>query len=205
MKYRKLSLSVLAMAILLVSAFKYKESKTKDYLVTIKTDFGVMKVLLFDDTPVHKRNFITLAAQGAYNGSTFHRVINGFMIQGGALTGDFAKKYDTLSFKEKTLPNEIMDKHKHDFGALAAARTGNPEKRSDISQFYIVQNHNGTHHLDNNYTVFGRVIVGLDVIDKIAAQPVNGSFPVNPIKMQVSVDVVKRSDVVKFYGDVYSE
>jgi peptidyl-prolyl cis-trans isomerase B (cyclophilin B) len=205
MKYRKLSFAVFGIMLILATAFKYKESTTKDFLVTIKTDFGVMKVLLFDDTPVHKRNFITLAAEGAYNGSTFHRVINGFMIQGGALSGDFAGKYDTLSFNEKTLPNEIMDKHKHDFGALAAARTANPGKRSDISQFYIVQNHNGAHHLDNNYTVFGKVVVGFDVIDKIAAQPVNGSTPVNPIKMQVSVDVVKRSDVVKFNGDVYPE
>ena len=204
MKIKTLALVFILSAFAVISAFKYKANEKKDYLITIKTDFGEMKAILFDDTPIHKKNFIKLALEGVYNGSTFHRVINNFMIQGGIPAGAFAKRFDTLSFEERTLPNEIMEKHKHDFGAIAAARTPNPEKRSDISQFYIVQNHYGAHNLDNNYTVFGKVVVGFDVIDKIASQPVNGSAPVKPIKMQVSAELVKRSDMIKFYGsDVY--
>jgi len=186
-----------------IAGFKYKTSEKTDYLVTITTDFGVMKALLYDDTPIHKKNFITLAAEGKYDGSIFHRVINNFMIQGGGLPSPYHEYYDTLPMEKKTLPNEIMEKHKHKFGAIAAARTNNPQKRSDISQFYIVQNHAGTHHLDNGYTVFGQVVVGFDVIDKIAQQPVKGSSPVKPIKMVIKVEKVKRSDIEKFYGKVY--
>ena len=200
-KTGKATLLLLAGIIFIViMGFKYKTSEKTDYLITITTDFGVMKALLYDDTPIHKKNFITLAAEGKYDGSIFHRVINNFMIQGGGLPSPYHEYYDTLPMDRKTPPNEIMEKHKHKFGAIAAARTNNPEKRSDISQFYIVQNHAGAHHLDNGYTVFGQVIVGFDVIDKIATQPVNGTSPVKPIKMTIKIDKVKRSDIEKFYG-----
>ncbi|RLD45702.1 MAG: peptidylprolyl isomerase, partial [Bacteroidetes bacterium] len=133
--------------------------------------------------------------------STFHRVIKGFMIQGGSIKHD--QSWDTLSFEARTLENEIMDKHKHKYGALAAARVGNPEKRSDISQFYIVENHSGAHYLDNNYTVFGQLLIGFNVLDSIVNQKMNGSSPVIPIKMEVKAEKVKRADMIKFYGDIY--
>jgi len=200
-KHQKLAALFLTGIFLIgIAGFKYKTNEKKDYLITLTTDYGVMKALLYDDTPIHKKNFITLAGEGKYDGSVFHRVINNFMIQGGMLPSPYHEYYDTLPMDKKTLPNEIMEKHKHRFGAIAAARTNNPEKRSDISQFYIVQNHAGAHHLDNGYTVFGQVVVGLDVIDKIAHQPVNGSSPIKPIKMTIKVEKVKRSDIEKFYG-----
>lgn len=199
-----LSLIFLVAAFALFSSFNLKKTKT-DFLVTITTEYGEMKLILFDDTPIHKANFIKLAKEGKYDGTTFHRVINNFMVQGGELDHSNDPSWDTLSFEKKTLPNEIRENHKHIFGALAAARTNNPNKRSDISQFYIVQNHNGTHFLDNNYTVFGQLIVGFDVLDSIAMQKVVGSAPVKKCSMKVRVEEVKRDDIIKFYGDVYKK
>jgi len=205
-KYITLSIALMIFASIAMS-FISSNSKTEkyDYLVTISTDFGDMKLMLFDDTPIHKANFIKLAQEEKFDSSIFHRVINNFMIQGGALTPADQQAWDTLSFEDKTLPNEIMEKHKNIYGALAAARIENPTKRSDNSQFYIVQNHSGAHYLDNNYTVFGQLLVGYDVLDKIVSQKLNGSSPVEPIKMKVSVAKVKRTDMIKFYGDIYAK
>ncbi len=196
-------ISVIAISFILYSFTSLSLKKSKfDYLITISTDFGQMKLLLFDDTPIHKANFIKLAQEGKYNGSIFHRVIPDFMIQGGAIKHD-NNSWDTLSFDARTLENEIMDKHKHVYGALAAARVKNPEKRSDLSQFYIVVNPNGVHYLDNNYTVFGQLIVGFNVLDSIVSQKRDGSSPIKQIKMVVKAEKVKRSDIVRFYGDIY--
>ena len=180
-------------------SFTQKQSKSKfDYLVTIHTEFGNMKILLFDDTPIHKANFIKLIQEGFYNGNTFHRVIDGFMIQGGTDTTSFNKGKE---FKDITLPAEFSEKHKHIKGALAAARIDNPEKRSDRTQFYIVENHNGSHFLDNQYTVFGQVMSGLDVIDKIASQSVDANKkPLKDIIMTIRVEKVKKKDLKKFYA-----
>lgn len=194
----------LPLAFALFSSFNISKPKT-DFLVTITTHYGVMKLILFDDTPIHKANFIKLANKGKFDGSTFHRVINNFMIQGGGIDHSDDLTWDTLSFEKKTLPNEILENHKHLFGALAAARNDNPDKRSDLSQFYIVQNHNGTPFLDNNYTVFGQLIVGYDVLDSIAMQKVNGSSPAIKCSMQIRVEEVKREDIIKFYGDIYKK
>ena len=160
-----------------------------------------LETMLFDDTPVHKANFIKLAQEGKYNGSIFHRVIKSFMVQGGAIKHD--QTWDTLSFENRTLENEIMDKHKHIYGALAAARVDNPAKRSDLSQFYIVENRTGAHYLDNNYTVFGQLLIGFNVLDSIVNQKMKGSSPIKPIKMDVTAEKVKRSEMIKFYGDIY--
>ena len=187
--------------LLLGLLFAFKPSTKYDYLITLSSSYGDMKIILFDDTPIHKENFINNIQNGVYEGSTFHRVINSFMIQGGAPVKKIFS--DTASFEEKTIPNEIMEKHKHVYGALAAARTGNPEKRSDKTQFYIVQNKNGSHSLDNRYTVFGQVMVGYEVIDKIAAVEVEGSKPKEDVKFSLKAEKVKRKDMVKFYGDIY--
>jgi len=194
----KLTPIFLLSILLTFSSFAQKQNCSKyDYLITIHTDFGNIKILLFDDTPIHKANFIKLIEEGLYNGNTFHRVINGFMIQGGTDTTSFNKGKD---YNEISLPAEFSEKHKHIRGAIAAARTENPEKRSDRTQFYIVQNHNGTHFLDNQYTVFGQVMSGLDVIDKIAAQPVDAnSKPLKNITMSITVEKVKKEDIKKFY------
>jgi len=194
----KINLISLLSILLTFSSFAQKQKCSKyDYLITIETDFGNIKILLFDDVPIHKANFIKLIEEGLYNGNNFHRVINGFMIQGGNDTTSFNKG---KKFNEITLPAEFSEKHKHIWGAVAAARVDNPEKRSDRTQFFIVQNHNGAHFLDNQYTVFGQVMSGLNVIDKIAAQPVDAnSKPLKNITMSITVEKVKKEDIKKFY------
>jgi peptidyl-prolyl cis-trans isomerase B (cyclophilin B) len=140
----------------------------------IVTNYGTIKIKLYKDTPLHKANFAKLALSGFYDGLLFHRVINGFMIQGGdPLTKDPANadRFGTGG-PGYTVPAEILPQHRHKKGALAAARRGdaaNPMKESSGSQFYIVQNEQTCAQLDGAYTVFGETIEGLDVIDKIAA------------------------------------
>jgi len=183
---------------------KYIQIKAPtDCLVMITTEHGEMLVKLFDATPLHRDNFLKLAEQGFFDGLLFHRVIEGFMIQGGDPNSRDAQDGAMLGSGGPgyTIPAEFVDTILHVKGALAAARTGdnvNPEKRSSGSQFYIVQgrkvseemldateaqkgkrydrnirelylNRGGTPFLDHEYTVFGQVIEGLDVIDKIAA------------------------------------
>ena len=138
----------------------------------IITSMGVIKVKLYADTPKHRENFAKLALEKYYDGTLFHRVINGFMIQGGdPLTKDAANKprFGTGG-PDYTVPAEFVPEHVHKKGALAAARRGdavNPYKESSGSQFYLVQG--DARFLDGEYTVFGETIEGLDVIDKIAA------------------------------------
>jgi peptidyl-prolyl cis-trans isomerase B (cyclophilin B) len=140
----------------------------------IVTNYGTIKIKLYKDTPLHRENFAKLALSGFYDGLLFHRVINGFMIQGGdPLTKDPANadRFGTGG-PGYTVPAEILPQHRHKKGALAAARRGdaaNPMKESSGSQFYIVQNEQTCAQLDGQYTVFGETVEGLDVIDKIAA------------------------------------
>lgn len=169
------------------------QAQQKETVVVIETNYGTMKAKLYNDTPLHRDNFIKLINEGWYNGSPFHRVINNFMIQGG-------QNADGRLDPGYTVPAEFRENHFHKKGALCAARQGdqvNPKKASSGSQFYIVQGQvfddqklaiyeerlgkifnakqlqayktvGGTPHLDGDYTVFGEVIEGLEVVDKIA-------------------------------------
>ena len=169
------------------------QAQQKETVVVIETNYGTIKAKLYNDTPLHRDNFIKLVNEGWYNGSPFHRVINNFMIQGG-------QNADGRMDPGYTIPAEFRDNHFHKKGALCAARQGdqvNPKKASSGSQFYIVQGQvfddkklelyeerlgkifsatqrqayktvGGTPHLDGDYTVFGEVTEGLDVVDKIA-------------------------------------
>lgn len=141
----------------------------------IITTMGVIKVKLYSGTPKHRENFARLALQGYYDGILFHRVINGFMIQGGdPLTKDASAdpaKWGTGG-PDYTVPAEFVPEYTHKKGALAAARRGdaaNPLKESSGSQFYLVQDEAACAPLDGDYTVFGQAVEGLDVIDSIAA------------------------------------
>ncbi|MEZ4950281.1 MAG: peptidylprolyl isomerase [Saprospiraceae bacterium] len=199
-----------------------KNVKVQECLVEIITDYGTMTVQLFDATPQHQDNFIKLAEEGFFDGLLFHRVINGFMIQGGDPNSKDAKPGQRLGMGGPgyTIPAEFNDSLVHVKGALSAARQGdqvNPEKRSSGSQFYIVQGtpltddqlnmieaqkdlhytaeqreayktQGGTPFLDTDYTVFGQVIKGLDVIDKIAKVQTDGADrPREDVKMTVKV------------------
>lgn len=139
----------------------------------IQTNLGTIKVKLYSKTPKHRANFEKLALSGFYDGLLFHRVIDGFMIQGG----DPNTKDTTLVEKYGqggpgyTIPAEFVREYRHKKGALAAARRGdaaNPERESSGSQFYIVQDEEACAALDGAYTVFGETVEGFDVIDKIA-------------------------------------
>jgi cyclophilin family peptidyl-prolyl cis-trans isomerase len=191
-------------------------------LVELETDMGVMLIELYDATPQHRDNFAKLAEQGFFDSLLFHRVINGFMIQGGDPDSRGAGPGQPLGMGGPgyTLPAEFVDSLFHIKGALAAARMGdqaNPQKRSSGSQFYIVQGRpstpdmldrieaqkgfryssdqraaylemGGTPNLDRDYTVFGRVIEGLEVIDKIAAAATdNRDRPREDVRMRISL------------------
>ena len=162
----------------------------------IVTNMGTIKVKLYSQTPKHRENFAKLALSGYYNGLLFHRVINGFMIQGGdPLTKDPANaaKFGTGG-PGYTVPAEFVPEYKHKKGALAAARRGdaaNPMKESSGSQFYLVQNAEACAALNGDYTVFGETISGLDVIDRIAGvQTDQRDRPVSDVKI-VSVRLDK--------------
>ena len=155
----------------------------------IITSMGVIKVKLYAKTPLHRENFEKLALNKYYDGVLFHRVIRGFMIQGGdPLSKDPANKAKFgTGGPDYTVPAEFIPEYKHKKGALAAARRGdavNPYKESSGSQFYLVQDAAGCAQLDGDYTVFGETIEGLDVIDKIAAvQTDNRDCPVQDVKI----------------------
>ena len=265
-------------------------SGEKDHLVTIKTKYGDMKAILYDETPKHKENFLKLAREGALDSTTFHRVINHFMIQGG----DVNAKADDKKDLTYTVDAEFVADLIHEKGALAAARQGdqlNPTKASSASQFYIVQGQvllenelkeivegrylselqrrfsillgrekykpvrddivelqqqgdmegimqkikdfesvivqefgpikklkltpeqietyttiGGTPHLDGEYTVFGKVIDGLSVIDSIAAVPTGtADKPLEDIYMDVEVEEVSKKKIEAEYGYEYPE
>lgn len=189
-------------------------------LVEIQTPYGNLIVELYDDTPQHKQNFLELTRKGFYDSLLFHRVIDGFMIQGGDPESRGASSNARLGAGGPgyQIPSEMQANHKHIKGALAAARQGdavNPERKSSGSQFYIVHGgevtrdqlstysqrnridyqedeieeylkHGGTPFLDGQYTVFGRVIKGFDIIDKIAQTPTGpGDRPVEDVTMKV--------------------
>ncbi len=177
----------------------------KEDLVTIQTRLGDIQLVLFDETPGHKENFLKLARSGFYDSTTFHRVIKGFMIQGGdPNTRDNDPGNDGLGGPDYTLPAEIRPEFPHIKGAVAAARKGdnvNPEKASSGSQFYIVENDGGTPFLDGNYTVFGQVIRGLEVIEAIAEVPRDGrDRPREDVRMSVRVERLKRKTITEKYG-----
>jgi peptidyl-prolyl cis-trans isomerase B (cyclophilin B) len=183
--------------------------KNENVKVLLETGEGNIVIQLYDETPLHRDNFVKLAKQGYFDGVLFHRVIEHFMIQ----TGDPETKNPIPDAQygaggpDYTIPAEFVPEKYHKTGAVAAARTDNPQKASSGSQFYIVQGRifdaealskleerrqmsnpsfkfspeaaqayatvGGTPHLDGEYTVFGEVLEGLDVVDKIAASPTN--------------------------------
>ena len=174
---------------------KMKEAETlipllpEEPVFIVETNLGTMKIKLYSKTPKHRENFEKLALTGFYNGLLFHRVIDGFMIQGGdPLTRDetAAAQYGTGG-PGYTIPAEFVPEYKHKKGALAAARRGdaaNPMKESSGSQFYLVQDERACASLDGDYTVFGETVEGLDVIDKIAKVSTNNrDLPLSPVKI----------------------
>jgi peptidyl-prolyl cis-trans isomerase B (cyclophilin B) len=266
-------------------------STKNDTLITFKTNYGDMVAILYDETPKHKENFIKLAKDGFYNDLLFHRIIQGFMIQGGDPDSKNAAPGQPLGMGGPgyTVEAEFNPKFFHEKGSLSAARLGddqNPNKASSGSQFYIVQGTvvppneaevlridqfkmsaafqkilrdpnnqslidslnqvymtgdmqayqrklfslvprlekmtgqkiykdispeklkayttiGGAPHLDGEYTVFGKIISGLEIIDKIAAVPTNNERPVEDIRMTVTVEELSRKEITTRFGYTY--
>lgn len=185
------------------------KSSNKDKVVTISTSQGDIRLILFDQTPRHKANFLKLARKGFYDGTTFHRIIPDFMIQGGDPNSkDDNPNNDGAGPRDaKMIPAEIRPELHHRYGAVAAARTGdavNPRRASSASQFYIVENRQGVPRLDGAYTVFGQVVSGMDVVEKIAAVPKDGrDRPLTDVKMKMKVEKLRKEKIAAQYHYQY--
>jgi len=157
--------------------------------VKIITRFGDIEVRLFEDTPLHRANFIYLVKNKYFNDTFFHRVAEGFVIQGGNSDNpDTSNKRNSIG--NYLIPSEFDAGHRHTRGAFSAAKYAeqNVSKASSPFEFFIVQSHRGAHHLDNDHTVFGRVTKGMDVVDEIAEQEVGeGEWPNHNIYIQVEI------------------
>ena len=284
----------IAIVFLFVLGLATSCAQKKDYVVTIKTQYGDMVAILYDETPKHKENFIKLAKEHYFDSLLFHRVIAGFMIQAGDPDSKKAQPGVPLGMGGPgyTVSAEINPNFFHEKGTLSAARLGddrNPSKASSGSQFYIVQGTvvpetaindlrydqmkltmglrqiiskpenkplldslnnlyqsgdmqayqkkifslvprveketgtkvtkeispekikaystiGGAPHLDGEYTVFGKVIKGLEVIDQIAMQHKDGGDrPIADIRMMVTVEEMSKKKITKEYGYVYPE
>ena len=206
----------IGMMVWCLGGFAQTDADTVRHEVLLETSMGDIRVVLYNETPQHRDNFIKLVNEGWFTGSPFHRVIKDFMIQGG-------QNADGRVDPGYRIPAEIKANHFHKKGALAAARQAdqvNPQKMSSGSQFYIVQGKvwnetelnmfesrygkvfnakqrqtyqaiGGTPHLDGDYTVFGEVTEGLDIVDKIAAVKTGYmDVPVEPVTI-ISMEIVK--------------
>ena len=165
-----------------------KDAESKAPRAILKTKFGEMEIVLFPDlAPKHVESFVKLAKSGFFNGTIFHRVIPGFMIQGGdPLTKDPANRsrYGTGG-PGYTVPAEF-NRIIHEKGILSAARTADPNSAG--SQFFIMADK--APHLDGQYTVFGEVVKGLDVIDTIVSQP--RDLKDNPLeRIEMTIDLIQ--------------
>ena len=191
-----------------------KQKKAEDIMKTlpeepvfdIVTNLGTIKVKLYSKTPLHRDNFEKLALSGFYDGLLFHRVINGFMIQGGdPLTKN---PYDVARYGQGgpgyTIPAEFVKEYTHKKGALAAARKGdvaNPMKESSGSQFYIVQDERACAQLDGGYTVYGETVKGLDIIDRIAQVATdNKDKPVMDVRIETIKPSGKTAEIARENG-----
>ncbi len=169
--------------------FTEYEKKNKETKVIIKTDYGNIKLRLYNDTPIHRANFIFLTKIKYFDKTVFYRVAKNFVIQGGN-----SDEYDAMKHRYKygnyLMKPEFRANRKHKYGALAAAREweNNPDKLSSPFEFYIVQNRKGAHHLNNEHTVFGEVISGWETIDKISKLETDvKEWPLVDVNMKVEI------------------
>lgn len=149
----------------------------------IQTAYGEVLISLDDRTPEHKASFIELAEAGYWDSLSFNRVIPNFVAQGGCPDTE-----EGFNDPEYLLAPEFHPELTHIYGAVGAGRDGNAEKLSARCQFYIVQNPEGLHRLDGDYTVFGQVIKGMDVIERIVRVKTDGKDgPVKSILLDIEI------------------
>jgi cyclophilin family peptidyl-prolyl cis-trans isomerase len=146
------------------------ETKNKENTVRLTTDYGSFDILLFEETKFHRANFIYLTKRKYYNDTQFYRVIDNFIIQGGS-SDDRKTGRKRKNIGRYLLPVDADRGFKHDRGTISmpSSDIDNPHKLASPYEFFIVQQRGGAHFLNGDFTVFGRVIKGMDVVDKIAA------------------------------------
>lgn len=157
----------------------------------IHTPLGELWIELDERTPNHKKSFIELAEAGYWDSLTFNRVIPNFVAQGGCPDTPAG-----FTDPEYLLEPEFHPELKHVYGALGAGRDDNPGKLSARCQFYIVQNPAGIPRLDGDYTIFGRIIKGMDIIDRIVNVPRDKQDqPLSPISLRVEIKYLSKSEI----------
>ena len=157
--------------------------------VRILTSFGNIEVELYRDTPLHRANFIMLVKEGYFNSTFFHRVAPGFVIQGGNSDNSATPRKRT-EVGRYLIPSEFDAGHKHSYGAFSAAKYSeqNVSKASSPFEFFIVTKEDGTPHLDNDHTVFGRVTKGMEVAEEIAKVETGQSeWPIDNVEIDVEI------------------
>ena len=175
--------TLLALFAYLLPFFVQPEVEKTYPIGQIKVDSGEVLFWLYDETPVHKASFIKLANEGYWDTLTFNRVINNFVAQGGC--PDTPAGFAGSPYLLKPEFNPAI---RHVYGAVGAGRDNNPDKLSAGCQFYIVQNKKGLPRLDDNYTIFGQVFKGMDLIDSIVAVKSDSTnTPLTPIKLDINV------------------
>lgn len=159
--------------------FEYQQNLKADK-VKITTRFGSFVVQLYDNVPYHKANFIYLTRQGYFKDTQFHRVVKDFIIQGGN-SDDIKTGKKRSKIGRYLLPPDTRKGHKHHRGTISmpSSEIDNPHMLASPFEFFIVVTDPGSYHLDGEFTPFGRVIEGMDVVDKINSQPIGkGDWPV---------------------------
>lgn len=157
--------------------------------VLIATDFGDIEIELFRDTPLHRAHFIRLVKLGYFDTTYFYRVIEDFVIQAGTSDNRITGKL-RHAIGDFLIPKEFKTAYTHNYGAFAAAKFAeqNISKASSPFEFYIVTAKKGAHHLDSEHTVFGRVVSGMDVAEKIAAVKTDEKdWPVDNVELKIKV------------------
>ena len=173
-------------AIPFLKAYGEKHPENK---VRIETPLGSFDILLFKNTPYHRANFIFLTKQEYFNNTYFHRVVPDFIIQGGnSDNADTGKKRRKIG--KYLLPPDTRKGHKHHRGVISmpSSEIENPHKLASPYEFFIVHQSPGAYHLDGSYTVFGKVIRGMEVVDAINALPTDKrEWPLTNMRMRITV------------------
>ena len=171
--------------------FNYNKTLKED-TVKLSTNFGDITIELFDDVPYHKANFIYLTKKGYFNNTFFHRIVKNFIIQGGnADNVETGRKRGQIG--RYLLPPDTRKGHKHHRGTVSmpSSEIDNPHMLASPFEFFIVVTKPGSYHLDGDYTPFGKVVAGMDVVDKINSQPVGqGDWPLQNIYI-LNAEVIK--------------
>ncbi|WP_248722320.1 peptidylprolyl isomerase [Seonamhaeicola sp. ML3] len=161
---------------------KYNEEH-KENKVRIFTDFGNIDILLFEETRFHRSNFIFLTKQKYFDGTQFYRVVPNFIIQGGNGDDKYTSK-KRAHIGRYLLPPDTKRGFKHHRGVISmpSSEIKNPHKLASPYEFFIVQQKEGAHHLDGDFTIFGKVIKGMEVVDKISnVETDDGEWPMRNV------------------------